>query len=138
MKDVLRTLYDFNADVVITGHDHDYERFGPQTVDGVADPARGIRQFVVGTGGRSLTPTLTVRPNSERRYFGGYGVLRSSSIRRGTAGSSFRLRLESASIQAPGAATESVRATRTSWRLSGRRYPRYPHTRLPLPAPASR
>ena len=76
MKDILRALYEFNADVVITGHDHHYERFGPQTVDAVADPARGIRQFVVGTGGRSLTPTLFVRPNSERRYFGGYGVLR--------------------------------------------------------------
>jgi hypothetical protein len=76
MKDIMRALYELNADVVISGHDHDYERFGPQTADGVADPARGIREFVVGTGGRSLTPTLFVRPNSERRYFGGYGVLR--------------------------------------------------------------
>jgi acid phosphatase type 7 len=76
MKDIFRALYEFNADVVITGHDHNYERFGPQTVDAVADPARGIREFVVGTGGRSLTPTLTVRPNSERRQFGEYGVLR--------------------------------------------------------------
>ena len=76
MKDILRALYEFNADVVITGHDHHYERFGPQTVDAVADPARGIREFVVGTGGRSLTPTIIPRPNSERRYFGGYGVLR--------------------------------------------------------------
>ena len=76
MKDILRALYEFNADVVITGHDHDYERFAPQTVDAVADPARGIREFVVGTGGRSLTPILLAEPNSERRYFGGYGVLR--------------------------------------------------------------
>ena len=76
MKDILHALYEFNADVVITGHDHDYERFAPQTVDAVADPARGIREFVVGTGGRSLTPILLAEPNSERRYFGGYGVLR--------------------------------------------------------------
>lgn len=76
MKDILRALYEFNADVVISGHDHHYERFGPQTVDAVADPARGIREFVVGTGGRSLTPAIFAHPNSERRYFGGYGVLR--------------------------------------------------------------
>lgn len=76
MRDIVRALYDLNADVVISGHDHNYERFGPQTADGVADAARGIREFVVGTGGRSLTPTIFVRPNSERRYDGGYGVLR--------------------------------------------------------------
>jgi hypothetical protein len=76
MQDILRALYEFNADVVITGHDHDYERFAPQTADAVADPARGIREFVVGTGGRSLAPILLAEPNSERRYFGGYGVLR--------------------------------------------------------------
>ena len=76
MKDILHALYEFNADVAITGHDHNYERFAPQTVDGVADPARGIREFVVGTGGRSLTPVLIARPNSEKRYFREYGVLR--------------------------------------------------------------
>lgn len=75
MKDILRALYEFNADVIISGHDHHYERFAPQTADAVADPARGIREFVVGTGGRSLTPTIIPRPNSETRYFGGYGVL---------------------------------------------------------------
>ena len=76
MRDVWRALHDFNADVVISGHDHDYERFAPQTVDGVADPSRGIREFVVGTGGRSLSPIIIARPNSERRFDGGYGVLR--------------------------------------------------------------
>jgi hypothetical protein len=76
MRDIWRALYEFNADVVIAGHDHDYERFAPQTADAVADPARGIREFVVGTGGRSLYPILALRPNSERRFDGGYGVLR--------------------------------------------------------------
>jgi hypothetical protein len=76
MRDLMRALYDLNADVVVAGHDHDYERFAPQTADGVADPARGIREFVVGTGGRSLTPILIPHPNSERRYEDGYGVLR--------------------------------------------------------------
>ena len=76
MRDLVRALYDFNADVVIAGHDHNYERFAPQTPDGVADQARGIREFVVGTGGRSITPIVVVQPNSERRYAAGYGVLR--------------------------------------------------------------
>lgn len=71
-------LYDANADVVISGHDHHYERFGPQTPLGVADAARGIREFVVGTGGRSLYPALFNLPNSERKYDTGYGVLRLS------------------------------------------------------------
>ncbi len=44
-------LYDAGADVIVNGHDHDYERFAPQTPDGQLDPQRGIREFVVGTGG---------------------------------------------------------------------------------------
>ena len=44
-------LYDAGADVILSGHEHNYERFAPQTPDGTADPARGIREFVVGTGG---------------------------------------------------------------------------------------
>ena len=48
-----QALHDANADLILTGHDHSYERFAPQTATGVADPVRGIRQFVVGTGGRS-------------------------------------------------------------------------------------
>ena len=46
-----RTLYDANADVILVGHEHNYERFAPQTADGTLDNARGIREFVVGTGG---------------------------------------------------------------------------------------
>ncbi|HYN80523.1 MAG TPA: metallophosphoesterase [Gemmatimonadaceae bacterium] len=76
MRDIFRVLYEFNADVVIAAHDHHYERFAPQTVDGAADPARGIREFVVGTGGHSLYPAIFARANSERRYSSGYGVLR--------------------------------------------------------------
>ena len=44
-------LYDAGADVVVNGHDHDYERFAPQDPDGRPDAARGLREFVVGTGG---------------------------------------------------------------------------------------
>jgi hypothetical protein len=63
------------ADVVLTGHDHIYERYAPQTSSGAADP-RGIREFVVGTGGRNHTFIRTVRPNSEVRNDDTFGVLR--------------------------------------------------------------
>src|SRR5205085_8775068 len=38
-------LYDGGADVILVGHEHNYERFAPQTPDGVADPVRGIREI---------------------------------------------------------------------------------------------
>ncbi len=78
MQPMWRDLYDAQAELVISGHDHDYERFAPQTADGIADNARGIREFVVGTGGRSFYPMLAARPNSERRFSGSFGVLRLS------------------------------------------------------------
>jgi hypothetical protein len=71
-----RTLYAAGADVVLVGHDHDYERFAPQNPSGQADPERGIRQFVVGTGGRETRPFATVRPNSEARNDQDLGVLK--------------------------------------------------------------
>jgi hypothetical protein len=46
-----QALYDFNAELVLAGHDHNYQRFAPMTAQGAADPVRGIRSFVVGTGG---------------------------------------------------------------------------------------
>jgi hypothetical protein len=67
MRDVWRTLYEFDVDLVIGGHDHTYERFAPQDPDGRFDPARGIREFVVGTGGAPLYEFPGVRPNSEMR-----------------------------------------------------------------------
>lgn len=47
-------LYAGNADVVLNGHLHNYTRFAPQDAGGRVDPARGVREFIVGTGGRSL------------------------------------------------------------------------------------
>jgi acid phosphatase type 7 len=70
-----RALYEANADVVLAGHDHDYERFAPQTPSGELDRARGIREFVVGTGGKSLRTFPTVRPNSVARDVTSFGVL---------------------------------------------------------------
>jgi hypothetical protein len=69
-------LYRQGVDVVLNGHDHDYERFAPQDLDGRRDPRKGIREFVVGTGGAGPTPFLWIRPNSEVRITGVYGVLR--------------------------------------------------------------
>ena len=67
MRNLWRTLYEFNVDLVINGHDHSYERFAPQDPDGRFDPARGIREFVVGTGGAPLYAFSSLRPNSEVR-----------------------------------------------------------------------
>jgi hypothetical protein len=65
MQDIFRLLYDANADVVINGHDHLYERFAPQDADGRADSVRGIRQFTVGTGGMGLYQPISHHLNSE-------------------------------------------------------------------------
>ncbi|HEY6103852.1 MAG TPA: alkaline phosphatase, partial [bacterium] len=72
-----QALYDYHADVVLGGHEHNYERFAPQTPAGAADPADGIREFVVGTGGGTLYDDQgTPLPNSE--VFNGttFGVLK--------------------------------------------------------------
>ncbi len=68
-------LYDAGADVVINGHDHDYERFAPQDPNGRQDRARGIREFVVGTGGAALRTFPTARANSELRLVTSHGVI---------------------------------------------------------------
>ena len=60
-------LYGSNADVILAGHEHFYERFAPQTPTGVSDPARGIRQFIAGTGGKSRFGFTDIQPNSEFR-----------------------------------------------------------------------
>jgi acid phosphatase type 7 len=52
-------LYAADADVVVNGHDHNYQRYAPMTPNGGRDLARGIREFVVGTGGRSHYPLRT-------------------------------------------------------------------------------
>ena len=71
-----RVLYDAGADVVLTASDHVYERFAPQNADGAADPARGIRAFVVGTGGATLGRFRGLAANSEVRHADSHGVLK--------------------------------------------------------------
>ena len=69
-------LYAADADVILAGHDHNYERFAPQTPTGAADAVRGIREFVVGTGGRSFYNFGTIKANSEVRNNNTWGVLK--------------------------------------------------------------
>lgn len=71
-----RTLYQFGASVVINGHIHLYERFAPQTPNGVLDPADGIREFIVGTGGASPNHFTSVPlPNSQAVQGDEWGVI---------------------------------------------------------------
>jgi hypothetical protein len=69
-------LYAGGADVILNGHAHDYERFAPRAPSGAADPSRGIREFVVGTGGRSLNTPNYLGPKSEVNQHSTFGVLR--------------------------------------------------------------
>jgi Bacterial Ig-like domain/Calcineurin-like phosphoesterase len=76
MKPFWEALYAAKADVVLNGHVHNYERFAPQTPTGVADPAKGIREFVVGTGGYSLNSFKTTVANSQAKNAIASGVLK--------------------------------------------------------------
>lgn len=69
-------LYRAGVDVVLNGHVHNYERFAPQDPAGNADPRRGIREFIVGTGGKSHQAFVQVRANSQVRNNDSYGVLK--------------------------------------------------------------
>jgi acid phosphatase type 7 len=74
-KDFWQALYEAHADVIVNGHDHDYERFAPQDPNGATDPAQGIREFVVGTGGKNHRPFHATDKNSEMRNADAFGVL---------------------------------------------------------------
>lgn len=76
MRAAWQLLYDAGAELVLSGHDHEYERFAPQDANGGRDPARGLRQFVIGTGGAYPTPFLFFQPHSEARDSNVSGVLR--------------------------------------------------------------
>ena len=76
IKPLWQALYEANADVVVNGHDHDYERFAPQNPDGVRDPARGIREFVVGTGGKNTRAFGQIESTSEAHNTGTFGILK--------------------------------------------------------------
>src|SRR5690349_784840 len=75
-RDLWQILYDHDVDVILNGHDHIYERFAPQAPDGTADPLRGIREFIAGSGGANHTPLDTIAANSEVRNADSFGVLK--------------------------------------------------------------
>jgi hypothetical protein len=76
LKELWRDLYVAHAALVLAGHEHSYERFAPQDPDGKADPINGIREIVVGTGGRSHDPLGFAIANSEVRNTDTYGVIK--------------------------------------------------------------
>jgi hypothetical protein len=76
LKRLWEDLYSAHADLILAGHEHSYERFAPQDPDGRADPQHGIREIIVGTGGRSHDPLGWALPNSEVQNFDTYGVLK--------------------------------------------------------------
>jgi calcineurin-like phosphoesterase family protein len=69
-------LQSAGVEIVLSGHEHVYERFAPQRADGTADPARGLRDFTVGTGGGILMAFKSPLPNSEFRFNETWGILR--------------------------------------------------------------
>ncbi len=77
--DFWKDLYAAGVEIILNGHDHNYERFAPQDPIGNADPQNGIREFVVGTGGAQLSPLryLILRTaNSQKAITGVYGLLK--------------------------------------------------------------
>ena len=71
-----QALYSAGAELVVNGHDHDYERFAPMDPNGQETRPGGIREIVAGTGGGALRPFNQPAANSEFRLAGSYGVLR--------------------------------------------------------------
>ena len=76
MEPFWQALYDGGVELVVSGDDHIYERFAPQTPTGVADPDRGIREIIAGTGGRSHYGIGTIEANSEVRNIDTFGILK--------------------------------------------------------------
>jgi calcineurin-like phosphoesterase family protein len=76
LQPIWQDLYDANADLVLSGHAHNYQRFAPQNAAGAADPARGIREFVVGTGGNPTLHPVAAIANTEVMNNDTWGVLK--------------------------------------------------------------
>lgn len=75
MRPLFQALYEARAEVVLAAHNHNYERFAPQNPAGELDTRRGVREFVVGTGGASHYEFGEIQPNSQVRNADTYGVL---------------------------------------------------------------
>jgi hypothetical protein len=121
MSDIWRTLTQANVDVVLSGHNHVYERFAPQDAAGAPDPVHGPREFVVGTGGKSLGLIRQVRANSEAHDTESFGVL---AMTLGARGYSWRFVTEDRGITDAGSAEchDHTPATLRFLRLAPRRF----------------
>jgi len=69
-------IYNNGVDVVLHGHAHIYERFAPMNPTGAVDPTNGVREFIVGTGGKSHGVLGTTHPGSEVRDTTTFGILK--------------------------------------------------------------
>jgi hypothetical protein len=76
LRPLVQAFYDYGGELVLVGHSHFYERYAPQDADGNLDPARGVREIIVGTGGRNVYGVGRIRPNSEARDGRTFGVLK--------------------------------------------------------------
>jgi hypothetical protein len=72
---LFQVLYDHSVTLLLSAHDHDYERFAPLGPSGAVEPERGVRQFVVGTGGTTLRGVAAIHTGSEARNADAKGVL---------------------------------------------------------------
>ncbi len=75
LTDLWQALVDYNADVTLAGHDHNYERLAPMDANGEPASSDGVQSFVVGTGGTWLRPVGSPRPGSEVVIDDSHGVL---------------------------------------------------------------
>ena len=76
MSAIWQVLHIAGAEMLLSGHEHAYERFAPQDPEGNLDAESGVRQFIVGTGGASLRNVEDVQPHSEARNTEAFGVLK--------------------------------------------------------------
>jgi hypothetical protein len=76
LRPLWQALYEAHADLVLAGHEHSYERFALQDPNGNADAANGIREIVVGTGGKDHDPLGFATANSEMRNWDTFGALK--------------------------------------------------------------
>jgi acid phosphatase type 7 len=77
VRQLWRILYNGGVDLILNGHEHDYERFLPQTPDGVVDSVKGVTQIIAGTGGGELRKMVTpFARNSIVQIHGRFGVLK--------------------------------------------------------------
>ncbi|MGH9617268.1 MAG: metallophosphoesterase family protein [Acidobacteriaceae bacterium] len=76
VKPFWQDLYHAGVEIVVNGHAHDYERFAPQNPEGIVDQSHGIREIIVGTGGKDHAHFVHIDPNSVVRNNDTFGVLK--------------------------------------------------------------